>query len=165
VIVSQLLAQVAELGIVANSAYVSSLESSPFRRDQLVLIVPRSAGFGRQRHLAFAQTLSHDFVGLSEHSALQQHLALQAEHLGLRMRTRIRLRSFDAVCRMVEAGVGVAVVPVIAAERHAGAGKLRVLKLSDAWADRQLLICARRFEQLSLPALKLVEALCAPHKE
>jgi DNA-binding transcriptional LysR family regulator len=66
------------------------------------------------------------FVGLGEDSALQQHLDLQAGRLGLRMRTRIRLRSFEAVCRMVEAGVGVAVVPAIAAERYAGAGKLRI---------------------------------------
>lgn len=164
-IVSQLLAQAAELGIVADSADVSSLESRPFRRDRLVLVVPARGGFGRGRQITFAQALAHDFVGLGEDSALQQHLALQAGRLGLRMRTRIRLRSFEAVCRMVEAGVGVAVVPAVAAERHAGAGKLRLLKLSDAWADRQLLICARRFEQLSLPALKLVEALCEPHKE
>jgi len=161
-IVSQLLAQAAELGIVADSADVSSLESRPFRRDRLVLVVPARSDFGRRRQVLFEQALAHDFVGLGEDSALQQHLALQAERLGLRMRTRIRLRSFEAVCRMVEAGVGVAVVPAVAAERHAGAGRLRALKLSDAWADRQLLICARRFEQLSLPAAKLVEALCAP---
>lgn len=161
-IVSQLLGQTADLGIVADSADISSLESRPFRRDRLVLIAPRSAGFGRQRQIAFAQALAHDFVGLDEDSALHQHLALQAERLGLRMRTRIRLRSFEAVCRMVEAGVGVAVVPAVAAERHAGAGKLRMLTLTDAWADRQLLICARRFEQLSVPAIRLVEALCAP---
>ena len=159
-IVSQLLAQVADLGIVADSADISSLEPRPFRRDQLVLIVPAKSGFGRQRQIAFAQALAHDFVGLDEDSALHQHLALQAERLGLRMRTRIRLRSFEAVCRMVAAGVGVAVVPAVAAERHAGA--LRVLALTDAWADRQLLICARNFTQLSVPALKLVEALCAP---
>ena len=161
-IVSQLLGQVADLGIVADSADVSSLEFKPFRRDQLVLVVPAGSGFGRQRQIQFERALSHDFVGLGEDSALQQHLALQAERLGLRMRTRIRLRSFEAVCRMVEAGVGVAVVPAVAAERHAGAGKLRILKLSDTWADRQLLICARRFDQLSLPALRLVESLCAP---
>lgn len=161
-IVSQLLAQAAELGIVADSADVSSLESRPFRRDRLVLVVPTRSDFGRRRQVLFEQALAHDFVGLGEDSALQQHLALQAERLGLRMRTRIRLRSFEAVCRMVEACVGVAVVPAVAAERHAGAGKLRVLKLTDAWADRQLLICARRFEQLSLPAARLVEALCAP---
>jgi molybdate transport repressor ModE-like protein len=161
-IVSQLLGQVADLGIVADSADISSLESKPFRRDQLVLVVPAGSGFGRQRQIQFEQALSHDFVGLEEDSALQQHLNLQAERLGLRMRTRIRLRSFEAVCRMAEAGVGVAVVPAIAAERHAGAGKLRVLKLTDTWADRQLLICARRFDQLSLPALRLVESLCAP---
>jgi len=169
VIVSQLLAQTADLGIVADSTDISSLESRPFRRDQLVLVAPAAAsgtgsgrGFGRQRQVAFAQALAHDFVGLDEESALHQHLTLQAQRLGMRMRTRIRLRSFEAVCRMVEAGVGVAVVPAVAAERHAGAGKLRILKLTDAWADRQLLVCARRFDQLSPPATRLVEALCGP---
>ncbi len=162
VIVSQLLTQIADLGIVADSTDISSLESKAFRRDRLVLVVPASSGFGRQRQIAFAQALAHDFVGLDEDSAMHQHLTLQAERLGLRMRTRIRLRSFEAVCRMVEAGVGVAVVPAIEAESHAGTGKLRILKLADPWADRQLLVCARRFDQLSTPAIRLVEALCAP---
>jgi molybdate transport repressor ModE-like protein len=203
-IVSQLLGQVADLGIVADSTDTSQLETRPFRRDRLVLVTSRQnsparlksssahneggrgTGFAipqapppqggnrlhavsldrgeliNRRQIAFAQALAHDFVGLGEDSALQQHLALQAERLGLCMRTRIRLRSFDAVCRMVEAGVGVAVVPAVAAERHAGGGKLRTLKLTDPWADRQLLICARRFDQLSVPAIRLVEALCAP---
>jgi molybdate transport repressor ModE-like protein len=159
-IVSQLLNKASDLGIVADSADTSQLETRPFRRDRLVLAVSRSGGFGRQRQITFAQALAHDFVGLDEDSALQQHLALQAGRLGLRMRTRVRLRSFEAVCRMVETGVGVAVVPAIAAERYTGAGKLRVLKLDDAWADRELLVCARRFADLSAPALRLVKALC-----
>ncbi|SFU78826.1 DNA-binding transcriptional regulator, LysR family [Polaromonas sp. YR568] len=165
VIVAQLLAQIADLGIVADSTNIANLESKAFRRDRLVLVVPAAASgksFSRQRQIAFAEALAHDFVGLDEDSAMHQHLTLQAERLGLRMRTRIRLRSFEAVCRMVEAGVGVSVVPAIEAESHAGAGKLRILKLTDAWADRQLLVCARRFDQLSVPAIKLVEALCAP---
>lgn len=160
-IVSQLLNKAADLGIVADSADTSQLEARPFRRDRLVLVMSRQSSSGRQRHVSFVDSLQHDFVGLGEDSALQQHLDLQAAKLGLRMRTRIRLRSFEAVCRMVEAGVGVAVVPAIAAERYVGAGKLRVLKLDDAWADRELLVCARRFADLSAPALRLVEALCA----
>jgi DNA-binding transcriptional LysR family regulator len=160
-VVLQLINQTADLGIVADSADLSSLEARPFRRDRLVLVASKGA-LGGARQLSFVQALQHDFVGLGEESALHQHLSLHAQRLGLHMRTRIRLRSFDAVCRMVEAGVGVAVVPAIAAERHSGAGKLRILKLTDPWADRQLLICARRFDQLSLPALRLVESLCAP---
>lgn len=159
-IVSQLLSQAADLGIVADSADTSQLETRPFRRDRLVLVASRQSHTGRSRHITFSDALHHDFVGLGEDSAMQQHLDVQARRLGLRMRTRIRLRSFEAVCRMVEAGVGVAVVPVIAAERYAGAGKLRILKLDDAWADRELLVCARRFADLSAPALKLVDALC-----
>ncbi|AYQ27333.1 MULTISPECIES: LysR family transcriptional regulator [unclassified Polaromonas] len=160
-IVLQLLSQAGDLGIVADSTDTSQLETQPFRRDRLVLVASRQNIPGRSRHISFADALHHDFVGLGEDSAMQQHLDAQAGRLGLRMRTRIRLRSFEAVCRMVEAGVGVAVVPAIAAQRYAGAGRLRILKLDDAWADRELLVCARKFADLSAPALKLVDALCA----
>jgi DNA-binding transcriptional LysR family regulator len=196
-IVSQLLSQAGDLGIVADSTDTSQLETQPFRRDRLVLVTSlegspgrlksssmhseggRGTGFARPQApsprggnglhavsldgggIQFADALHHDFVGLGEDSAMQQHLDQQAGRLGLRMRTRIRLRSFEAVCRMVEAGVGVAVVPAIAAQRYAGAGRLRILKLDDAWADRELLVCARKFADLSAPALKLVDALCA----
>lgn len=163
-IVAQLVGRGADLGIVADSVGLADLESQPFRRDRLVLIAARG-GFGGlapgARRIAFAEALRHDFVGLDEDSAMQQHLNLQAGRLGLRMRTRVRLRSFEAICGMVEQGVGVAVVPAIAAERHAGRQRLRVLALEDGWADRELLICARRFDELSPPAQRLVEALSA----
>ncbi len=160
-IVSQLLARTADLGIVADSVELKSLEARPFRQDQLVLVAPAGGALGRARRIRFADALGHDFVGLDEDSALQQHLNLQAARLGLRMRTRIRLRSFEAVCRMVSEKVGVAVVPAIAAARHAEEGRLRVLKLDDRWASRQLLVCARRFDELAIPAHKLVQALRA----
>lgn len=160
-IVSQLTSRVADLGILADSADTVNLQVRPFRRDQLVLVMPRNRAPARRCHLSFAEALKHEFVGLDEDSAMQQHLNQQAERLGLRMRTRIRLRGFDAVCRMVEANVGIAVVPAVSARRYAGLGKLRVLTLEDSWADRQLLICAREFNQLSAPALKLVTSLCA----
>ena len=160
-IVARLTSRVADLGILADSTDTGNLEARPFRRDRLVLVMPRSRAPARLRHLSFAEALQHEFVGLDEDSAMHQHLTRQAERLGLRMRTRIRLRSFDAVCRMVEANVGVAVVPALAAARHATGGQLRVLALDDDWADRQLLICARAFSELSAPALKLVNSLCA----
>lgn len=160
-IVAQLIARVADLGILADSTDTANLEARPFRRDRLVLVMPRRRAPARLRHLSFAEALRHEFVGLHEDSAMHQHLTRQADRLGLRMRTRIRLRSFDAVCRMVEANVGVAVVPALAAARYATGGQLRMLTLDDGWADRQLLICARAFSELSAPAMRLVDSLCA----
>lgn len=159
VIVRQLMDGGAEVGIIADSVDVSALEVTPFRADTLVVVTGRKHLLAKRRRISFAEALGFDVVGLGDESALQQHLNLQAEFLGRRMHTRIRLRSFDAVCRMVEAGVGIAVMPKIAAERCARSMDLRLVQLSEPWADRRLLICVRRFDNLSAPADRLVAAL------
>lgn len=158
-IVQQLHDGAADLGIVADAVDLARLEIRPFRRDQLVLLVPRGHALARRRRLAFAEVLAEHFVGLGEDSALQQTLALQAQRLGWRLRIRVRLRSFEAMGAMVAAGVGLAVVPAAAAQRLAAGRGLSVVALSDTWADRELMLCARSFGQLPAHAARLVEAL------
>ena len=48
---------------------------------------------------------AHDFIGLTQATALQMHIAKHAARLGLRLQVRARLRDFDAICRMVAAGL------------------------------------------------------------
>ncbi len=160
-IVSQILGGVGDLGIVADSVDASMLETAPFARDELVVVTSPGHELGRRARLRFADASAFAFVGLGDESALQQHLNLQAQRIGRRIDTRVRLRSFDAVCRMVEAGVGVAVIPRVAAERCARAMRLEIAALDEPWAERRLLLCARRFADLSGPAAELLEALRA----
>ncbi|MFK4985717.1 LysR substrate-binding domain-containing protein, partial [Klebsiella pneumoniae] len=70
-----------------------------------------------KRRLAFKDVLAHDTVGLPAGSALQEHLDGQAARLGATLRPRLRLPGFDALCRVVESGIGVAVVSRSAALR------------------------------------------------
>lgn len=70
-----------------------------------------------------------------------------------------RLRDFDAICRMVAAGVGIAVVPEAAARRCAQSMPLTLLAIRNSWANRRLVICARSFKSLPKPAKFLVEHL------
>ena len=69
--------------------------------------------------IAFAEVLDYDFVGLDRASALQRFLAGKASRVGRPLRLRVQLRSFDAVCRLVECNVGVGIVPaaIITARR------------------------------------------------
>ncbi|MDF3604699.1 LysR substrate-binding domain-containing protein [Paracoccus sp. DMF-8] len=48
---------------------------------------------------------------------MHDHVAAQAAAMGITLRHRLRLRSFDAICRMVGAGVGIAIIPEAAARR------------------------------------------------
>ena len=63
--------------------------------------------------------LAHDFVGLDRASALQRFLADKASRIGRPLRLRVQLRGFEGVCRMVECGVGLGIVPETTARRAA----------------------------------------------
>jgi molybdate transport repressor ModE-like protein len=147
----------AEFGVVADSADPGRLETILLCTDRLTLIVAKDHPLAKREAVAFADAMDEPFVGLSA-GALHAHLADQAARLGRRIGYRVRLRSFDTVARMVEAGIGIGIVPLAAAERCRADG-LAIIPLSDSWAQRRLAICARRFDDLSRHARALVEEI------
>ena len=156
---------VADLGIIAGTVDASALETYPFRKDRFVLVVARGHPLARRRKIAFADVLGYDFVGLDRASALQRFLADKAARAGQPLRLRVQLRSFDAVCRLVECDVGIGIVPETTARRMAPAlpsGQARGLvavALTDPWAVRELTICIRKLKELPPYARQLVEHL------
>jgi DNA-binding transcriptional LysR family regulator len=150
----------ADLGIVADVVDAAAeLETVPFAEDRLVLVTPKRHALGKRRRLAFRDVLDQDFVGLPTGSALQVYVDGQAARAGRRLKTRIRLAGFDATCKVVESGIGVAVVSKIAAERCKRSMAIAVVPLSDPWAVRRLRICARDFRALPIAARELVACL------
>jgi DNA-binding transcriptional LysR family regulator len=152
---------VADLGIVAGTVDAGRLETHPFRRDRFVLVVARDHALAARKKIEFAEVLDHDFVGLDRASALQRFLASKAVRVGRPLRLRVQLRSFDAVCRMVECKVGIGIVPETTARRVSKTMAIGVVPLTDAWAVRELTICVRRLNELPLYARQLVEHLRA----
>ena len=111
------------------------------------------------RYAAFADVLDQNFVGLDRASAIQRFLADKAARAGKPLRLRIQLRSFDAVCRMVESNVGVGIVPETTARRAARTMAIASVALKDTWALRELTICVRDLEGLPNYARQLVDYL------
>ncbi|WGF90177.1 LysR family transcriptional regulator [Marinivivus vitaminiproducens] len=152
----------AEIGVLADLSGIEDLEVRPFAIDRLVLVLPRDHPLARQRAARFRAVLDEDMVGLAQGSALADHLAWQATRVGRSLRARVRLRSFDAVCRMVERGIGVAVVPEAAARRCRRVMAIRIRRLDEPWSLRPLVVCMRRLDGLSPHARALVEHLTGP---
>ncbi len=149
----------AEVGFAAEHALPDNVERFTFSQDRLTLVVPRRGKLSGRRQIDFHEVAGHDFVGLTNATALQLHISRHAARLGMRLHFRARLRDFDAICRMVAADVGVAVIPETAARRCARTMPIAIVKIRDAWADRRLAICARSFKSLPRPANLLVEHL------
>ncbi len=156
---------VADLGFAAEHALPDSFERFLFTEDRLVLVSARRSAFASRRQIDFQEAAGHDFVGLTNSTALNLHIAKHAAQLGMRFRFRARLRDFDAICQMVAADVGIAVVPEAAARRCAQSMPIAIVRIRDSWANRRLVICARNFRTLPRPAKQLVDYLrkAAPH--
>jgi len=150
---------VADLGIVAGTVDAGGLETYPFRRDRFVLVVARDHRLASQAKVGFADVLEHDIVGLDRASALQRFLAAKAVRSGRALRLRVQLRSFDAVCRLVECHVGIGIVPETTARRVQQTMAIAIVPLTDSWAERELTICVRQIKELPLYARQLVEHL------
>lgn len=149
---------VADLGIVADYVDSAGLVVQPWLDDDLVALLPAPRRRTRVQPLPFVQLLERPFVGLPAHSGLSRFLQQQAARSGRVPHHRVRVGSFDAVARLVEAGVGVAVVPLSAAQRW-GQAALQIAPLRDAWARRRLLICSTDQARTQPGVQRLVHAL------
>jgi DNA-binding transcriptional LysR family regulator len=148
-----------DIGIASDAALSDAVERFPFRLDRLLLVVPRGDVLATRRRCRLEDVVDRDFVGLPRERALQRHLAGHAARLGATLKVRVRVNGFDAMCHMVETGVGIAVVPEAAAKRCRNSMRIELVTLDEDWAVRQLSICVRRLKVLSVGAQKLVEHL------
>jgi DNA-binding transcriptional LysR family regulator len=150
----------ADIGIVADAVDSAiELETFPFAEDRLVLVAPMKHLLTRRRRLAFQDALQYDFIGLPTGSALQEHLDGHAARAGHQLKLRVRVPGFDAICRIVAGGIGVAVVSRTAALRCRRSMAIRVVPLTDVWALRRLRICVKSLRALPAHAQSLVEHL------
>ena len=149
----------ADLGVAAEHALPEGIERIAFSEDRLVLVTARQDELANRRQVEFREVVERDFVGLISSSALHAHVSGHAARLGARLRFRARLNNFDAIGQMVAAGIGVAVMPEVAARRCARSMRINVVRIRDDWANRKLAICARSFKALPKPAQQLVDHL------
>lgn len=152
---------VGDIGIVAGTVDAGQLTTFPYRSDRFMLVVAAGHPLARRSRVRFADVLDYDFVGLDRASALQRFLADKAARAGRPLRLRVQLRSFDAVCRLVERNVGIGIVPETTVRRAAAGMRLRPLALSDPWALRELTICVRDLKTLPPYARQLVDHMRA----
>jgi DNA-binding transcriptional LysR family regulator len=161
-IIQALAAGQVEIGVVAADGNLNGLETHPYRHDRLVVIVPVDHPLADRDAIDFAEVLKQPFVCLHAGSAIHTFMMNAATQLGGNLDVRIQVRSFNAVCRMVAAGVGIGMVPHSSIVAVDG---LKALKINDAWAPRDLQLCVRSRAALSLAAAALFDHLAGKGNE
>jgi DNA-binding transcriptional LysR family regulator len=139
----------AEIGICSGAAETRSLEAFHYRYDHLVLVMRKDHPLAGRDGLLFTDTLDFDHIGLHTASSIYLRAQLAASEVGKPMRLRINVPGFDAVCRMVQANMGIGLIPDRAFEVVGAGMGLCAVPLRDDWARRELKIVVRDEAQLS----------------
>lgn len=149
----------ADFGIVSELPLIDGLRTVPFRTDELVLVARPDHALMRRSSISFIDALEQPFIGLHTNSSLHQLLTRAAIDANVNINWRIHVTSFDAVCAMVAAGLGVAVIPRAATTPYIRSLGLQAITLTDSWAARQLSLCAPADKTLHGAAQLLFEHL------
>lgn len=149
----------ADIGLVAGNVDTDGLEVHDFVGEELVVVVPEGHRLAERCRIRFVETLDEHHISLAEGSALASFLPPLARALGRNLSFRIQVSSFESICLLVEAGVGIGVIPRSSALRHARTMKLATVTLADEWARRETRIVTRAHSPLPKLAAELVSHL------
>jgi DNA-binding transcriptional LysR family regulator len=151
----------ADIGIFADQVPSLSLQKQLYRKDHLVALVPPNHPLAAREHVAFADTLDYEFVGLHEGSSLLSVMHQAAAIAERALNLRVQVASFDAICRMIEAGLGIGLLPRGAVRQEILGAGLRAIPLIDDWAERKLWIGVRAADELQAEAVYVLDFLAS----
>ena len=151
----------ADVGIVMEGADAQGLQLFEYRTDLLCAVVPRRHPV-RERKVTFAKLLDYDFVGLESNTVISRLMLEEAARAGKPLRLRVQVKSFDVVARLVQAGLGIGVLPEDTADAFAKPMGLRFITLTDGWAARRMYVAVKQYASLPAPAKRLVDRLAGP---
>jgi DNA-binding transcriptional LysR family regulator len=154
----------ADVGIFVPPVLDNRLSCRTYRHGALAAMVPAGHELSTCHAVRFEQLLDHDIVGLHHGAAVQELMRAEAEGQGkplkAHLQARLQVRGFDAIAQLVEAGLGVAVMPAAVAHRFAQLFRVQVLALDEAWAERDYLMAVRTQEVLPAVVQRFLDALC-----
>ncbi|WP_188745467.1 LysR substrate-binding domain-containing protein [Marinobacterium zhoushanense] len=149
----------ADLGIVSDLIKGTGLEVIPFATDNLVLVAAKQNPLSSCSTISFFDSLTEPHICLHEASSLFTFLQAITLETGEVFKPRVQVFGFESVCRLVESGVGVGVVPESCALRYIQTMELQIIKLSEAWARRRRCLILKDRDSMPQCGHALIEAI------
>jgi len=146
----------ADVGISASAKTPAGLDAWHFASDPLMVVLPHAHELAQADALSFAEVTRFPLVALQAGGSLDQTLKEHADAARLPLNVAVTVNSFDAQCRMVEAGLGIGIVPTSAASAFAGSRNFARVPLREAWGGGR---CLRVHAPRKSSRLKAVQAL------
>ncbi len=158
-IVRAVLAAESDIGIVVEGTKTEGLQTLRYSTDRIAVVMPIEHRLARAPKMSFNDVLEEDLVALEGGSSMMRLLAQQAVIAEKTLQLRVEVRSFEAVCRMVQVGFGMGLLPYQAASVLGQGLGLAVRPLTEEWAEREMLICVAKERMSNTLIAKLLAYL------
>ncbi len=164
-IVQSLISAESDIGIIVEGLRTEGLDTFPYRTDRLAVVLrpdhplASTESLSASGAVSFEEVLDDDLIALESGSSMMRVLAQQAVIVEKTLQLRVQVRSFEAVCRMVQAGLGTGLLPFQAAQALGRAMGLVVRPLAEEWAERRMLICVKQHRPVNSSLAMLLEHL------
>jgi DNA-binding transcriptional LysR family regulator len=153
----------ADIAIVSDNYDFTRFEIKAFEDDRVWVLVPPdhplAAEIEPRKDIGFDTVIDYPIVGIHHAGSLDRLLGEAARKAGKPLVESVRVESFPALVRMVEAGFGIGFLRSTSLHLLAGTD-LACAPLAEPWALRQLLVARRKTSPLSA-AMKSFIALCS----
>jgi Transcriptional regulator len=134
---------IADIGVAfPDDNHANGVRCCPYKVDHLVAVMPYARSVNAET-VSFAELLDLDLVVLESNTAMLGLLEKAAAQEGKPLRIRVQVKSFEAICALIDAGLGIGVLPAVAAQSFGNRLRLKLVPLSDSWAARQMYVCVR----------------------
>lgn len=145
---------IAEIGIFTRLPHDSSIETFPFKTDRLVVLVPAWHVLASRESVSFRDTLPYEHVSLYPGTQLNYQLTKVAGELNATLKLRTAVSGYDAMCLLINAGLGVGVLPDTSARIYQIPNTV-IVPLDEPWARREIIVGVKSRQTL-LPAAALM---------
>lgn len=103
--------------------------------------------------------MDFDFVALNQGSSLLRRITDGAAGAGKLLKVRIQVSSFDGICRMIEGGLGIGILPLGSVQPEMLQTRLKAIELDGEWASRTLYVGVAKDVRLAPEAANLFSFL------
>lgn len=130
----------ADIGVVAGPARsrFEGLLADLYAIDRLVCVAPNDHPVVGHASITLREMLQHDVVSVDRKSSNFVFLDAQAKRDGHAFNARVHVQDFSSVLYLVEARVGLAIVPQSVARNRIREGRIRSVPIAEPWAVRHL---------------------------
>jgi Transcriptional regulator len=122
------------------------LELRPFHTEELVLVCAPEHRFSRRRSVLMEEVAGEKLIMFDLTSSYHEITQTAFLSAGVKLRGLMELDSIEAAKKMVERGLGVALLPRTAVAREVDAKTLRLVRMKDAPPMYQSIVAYRRLD-------------------